>query len=136
MIPIHGLFEAHLTLSHLQRSMAFSGETLGLNLAAVFPDRRAAFYWTVGAGESMPGIWETGASPQRMRPHIAFKVGLSDLLEAPQRLRAANIIPLDFMGNPAEEPGPGVDARRVSLFSRSRRTYAGVSLHVAGSTAA
>jgi lactoylglutathione lyase len=29
---------------------------------------------------------------------------LPDLLEAPKRLRAANIVPLDFAGNPAEEP--------------------------------
>jgi lactoylglutathione lyase len=104
MIPIHGLFEAHLTVSHLQRSMAFYGETLGLNLAGVFPDRRAAFFWMGGSGQSMLGIWEIGASPQHMSLHIAFKVELSDLLDAPKRLRAANIVPLDFMGSPTEEP--------------------------------
>jgi lactoylglutathione lyase len=104
MIPIHGLFEAHLTVGHLKRSMAFYGETLGLNLAGVFPDRGAAFFWMGGPGQSMLGIWETGASPQRMSLHIAFKVGLSDLLDAPRRLRAANIAPLDFVGNPTDEP--------------------------------
>ena len=103
MIPIHGLFEAHLTVSHLKRSMAFYGETLGLNLAGIFPDRRAAFYWMGDPGQSMLGIWETGASPQRMNLHIAFKVALPDLMDAPKRLRAANIVPLDFLGNPTDE---------------------------------
>jgi catechol 2,3-dioxygenase-like lactoylglutathione lyase family enzyme len=104
MIPIHGLFEAHLTVSHLERSMVFYGETLGLKLAGAFPDRRAAFYWMGDPGQSMLGIWETGASPQHISLHIAFKVELSDLLDAPKRLRAANIVPRDFAGHPTDEP--------------------------------
>jgi lactoylglutathione lyase len=45
MIPIRGLFEGHLTVSDLQRSMAFFGDTLGLELAQVFSERRVAFSW-------------------------------------------------------------------------------------------
>ena len=104
MIPIRGLFEAHLTVSNLQRSMAFFGDTLGLKLAETFPERKAAFYWLGGDGASMLGLWETGSSPQRMSLHIAFAVELSDLMTAPQRLRAANVAPLDFVGNPTDEP--------------------------------
>ena len=33
MIPIHDLFEAHLTVANLQRSMSFFGDALGLELA-------------------------------------------------------------------------------------------------------
>jgi len=36
--------------------------------------------------------------------HTAFTVGLEDLLEAPQCLRADNISPLDFSGHPTDEP--------------------------------
>jgi lactoylglutathione lyase len=104
MIPIRDLFETHLTVSDLKRSMSFYGETLGLRLAQVFPERKAAFYWIGRVGESMLGIWETGSAPQRMSLHIAFTVELSDLLNAPQRLRAANVIPRDFAGNPTDEP--------------------------------
>lgn len=104
MFPIHDLFESHLTVADLQRSMTFFGETLGFELAAVFQDRRAAFYWIGGRGNSMLGLWEAGSSPQRLRLHIAFRVDLKDLLEAPARLRAAGIIPRDFQGEPAEEP--------------------------------
>jgi lactoylglutathione lyase len=104
MIPIRDLFETHLTVSDLQRSMSFFGETLGLKLARTFPERKAAFYWVGGPGAAMLGLWETGTAPQRLSLHIAFTVELSDLLNAPQRLRAANIIPRDFAGNPTDEP--------------------------------
>jgi lactoylglutathione lyase len=104
MIPIRDLFEAHLTVGNLERSMSFFGDTLGLKLARVFPDRRAAFYWIGDSGASMLGLWETGTAPQRMNLHVAFTVELSHLLNAPQRLRAVNIAPLDFEGNPTDEP--------------------------------
>jgi lactoylglutathione lyase len=104
MIPIRDLFESHLTVSDLQRSMTFYGETLGLELADVFWDRRVAFYWIGGRGTSMIGLWETGSGPQRLSLHLAFRVDLPDLLEAPARLRAAHVAPLDFAGEPTDEP--------------------------------
>ncbi len=103
MIPIRDLFEGHLTVSDLQRSMAFFGDALGMELAQVFPERRVAFYWIGGRG-SMLGLWEVGTVPLRLSLHLAFRVDLPDLLEAPQHLRAANVIPRDFWGNPTDEP--------------------------------
>jgi lactoylglutathione lyase len=43
MIPVRVLFESHLTVTNLERSMAFFGDTLGLELAEVFRERRVAF---------------------------------------------------------------------------------------------
>jgi lactoylglutathione lyase len=103
-IPIRDLFETHLTVTDLQRSMDFYGGTLGLELAAVFRDRCVAFYWIGGHGNSMLGLWEVGNGPQRMSLHVAFRTELPDLLEAPSRLRAANIVPLGFGREPVEEP--------------------------------
>ena len=104
MIPIRNLFEAHLTVTDLKRSMAFYGGALGLELAQVFEDRKVAFYWIGRKGESMLGLWEVGAVPQRMSLHVAFRVDLRDLLEVPERLHAANITPRDFWGKPTEQP--------------------------------
>ena len=103
MIPVRGLFETHLTVSDLERSIAFYGAALGLELAHRNADRKVAFYWMGGPGETMLGLWEAGTSPQRMNLHIAFKVDLPDLLDAPRRLKAANIEPLDFWGKPSDE---------------------------------
>jgi len=38
-----------------------------------------------------------------MGVHVVFRVDLSDLLRAPESLRASNGTPLDFAGNPTEE---------------------------------
>ena len=84
--------------------MTFFGQTLGLELAAVLWDRRVAFYWIGGRGSSMLGLWEVGTAPQRLSLHLAFRMELQNLLDAPARLRAVNVVPLDFAGEPAEEP--------------------------------
>lgn len=104
MIPVRDLFESHLTVADLQRSMTFYGQTLGLELAEVFWERRVAFYWIGGRGNSMLGLWEVGSNPQRLSLHVAFRVDLKELLDAPARLRAAHAVPLNFQGEPTEEP--------------------------------
>jgi lactoylglutathione lyase len=104
MIPARDLFESHLTVTDLRRSMTFFGQVLGFELAEVFPERRVAFYWIGGRGNSMLGLWEVGTGPQRLNLHVAFRSDLGELLEAPARLRSAGIVPLDFDGAPTEEP--------------------------------
>jgi lactoylglutathione lyase len=104
VIPIRGLFETHLAVTDLPRSMSFFGDALGLELAQAFPERGVAFYWIGRRGDSMLGLWEAGMGPQRLTLHFAFSVALEDLLQAPARLRAANITPLDFWEKPTDEP--------------------------------
>jgi lactoylglutathione lyase len=104
MIPPRGLFESHLTVSDLPKSMEFYGSVLGLALAQAFPERKAAFYWVGSPGNSMLGLWETGSSPQRLSLHVAFAVDLTLLSQAPDQLRRAGIAPLDFWQKPAHEP--------------------------------
>lgn len=104
MIPIQALFETHLTVVNLERSMAFYGDVLGLELASIFEERRLAFYWIGAPGQQILGLWEVGSGPQRMSLHTAFRVALADLLEAPQKLRSCGITPLDFANNATDEP--------------------------------
>ena len=52
----------------------------------------------------MVGLWEVGTGPLKLSLHIAFRADLSDLLDAPARLRAASVIPLDFWEQPTDEP--------------------------------
>ncbi|HEV2698648.1 MAG TPA: VOC family protein, partial [Terriglobales bacterium] len=103
-IPIQDLFEAHLHVSSLERSLAFYTEILGLPLASSFPDRRVAFVWAARPGEAMLGLWDVGKVPQRLALHVAFRVELNDVLNAAVALRNAGIESLDFSGEPTDQP--------------------------------
>jgi lactoylglutathione lyase len=104
LIPIAHLFEAHLTVNELNRSVAFYRDILGLPLARVFPERKVAFFWIGAPGKAMLGLWEAGTIPMSISLHVAFQVALSDLHEAPARLEKAGIQPRDFAGAPTQEP--------------------------------
>ncbi len=104
MIPIRGLFETHLTVSDLDRAVAFYRDTLHLPLARIFPERRVAFFWVGAPGQAMLGLWETGSGPQRMSLHTAFEVGVDDVLRSVDALRQAGLTPLDLDSRPTAEP--------------------------------
>jgi lactoylglutathione lyase len=104
LVPIQALFEAHLNVSDLQRSVAFYTNVLGLPLASRFPRRRVAFIAVPQPGNAMLGLWEVGSSPQRLSLHVAFRVALADVLRAADALRSKGIVPLDFDGEPTDEP--------------------------------
>ena len=104
MLSVERLFEAHLTVSHLDRAIEFYGGTLGFELAHLYRPRGVAFYWLGDGGHTMLGIWETGTAPVRMSSHVAFSVTITDLLSAASKLKAAGIQPLDLGGAPADEP--------------------------------
>ena len=104
MIPIQDLFETHLTVSDLPRSMAYYADTLGLELAQFLADRKIAFYWIGGRGNSLLGLWQAQPGSPVQPLHIAFRVELADMLKAHDSLRDANIAPLDFDRKPTTEP--------------------------------
>jgi lactoylglutathione lyase len=105
IVPIRGLFEAHLTVSDLDRSIEFYRDVLGLPLATRIPERQVAFFWVPTPEKAMLGLWSIGTSPLRMRLHIAFQVELPQVFASVQALRAAGLTPLDSGGGtPIEEP--------------------------------
>ena len=103
-IPLKGLFEAHLTVSNLQRSIDFYRDKLGLQLTLKVSDRNTAFFWIGDSRRSMLGLWSIGSAPIGLTLHIAFDVNLEDLLNAPKLLRAQGISPLTFFGEATDEP--------------------------------
>jgi catechol-2,3-dioxygenase len=62
-VPINGLFETHLTVSNLQRSIGFYRDKLGFQLALKISDRNAAFFWIGDSHRSMLGLWSIGSAP-------------------------------------------------------------------------
>src|SRR5262245_38823246 len=104
VIPILGLFETHLNVRNLEKSIAFYRDVMGLELAYVLEDRRVAFFWIGGPRQSMLGLWEIGTGPNVMRLHFAFTCSIEAALAAPAKLRAAGVTPLDFAKEPTDEP--------------------------------
>jgi lactoylglutathione lyase len=118
MIRISGLFESHLTVADLDRSIPFYRDNLGLTLAHIIPERRVAFFWLGVPGKSMLGLWESASSPNKMQLHIAFDVSLDEILKATAALEAAGIEPLDFNGKPTAEPQVLAWMPAASLYFR------------------
>jgi lactoylglutathione lyase len=102
--PVRGLFETHLTVRDVRRSVAFYRDVVGLPVALDLPERNAAFMWVGEPGRSMLGLWGIGSSVNSMTLHIAFDVALEDVLEAPRRLREQGVTPLSFFGAETDEP--------------------------------
>lgn len=118
MFGIDGLFETHLPVASLARSVAFYRDVLGLEMAGEFPERKVAFFWMGGRGSSMLGVWESGTGPQRMGLHVAFRLNLDDVLAAPERLKAAGVTPLDFWDGETAEPSVFAWMPAASVFFR------------------
>lgn len=99
-----GLFETHLTVKHLETSVAFYRDIVGLKVAYLLPERRVAFFWIGGRGHSMLGVWEVGDAPNRMCLHTAFTSTVEQVLAAPSALKAVGVVPKGFYGEPVVEP--------------------------------
>jgi lactoylglutathione lyase len=99
-----GLFETHLTVRDLDRSIAFYRDVVGLPLALEVPARGAAFFWIGGPGEAMLGLWSLGSAPVGLSLHIALKASLEDVLGACDALLSIDVTPLSFFGTQTTEP--------------------------------
>jgi lactoylglutathione lyase len=103
-VSVDGLFETHLTVSDLDRAVAFYRDVVGLPLALEVPERGAAFLWVGGPGEAMLGLWSLGSAPIGLSLHVAFKVPLEDVMRACDRLRSRGVTPLSFFSTETTEP--------------------------------
>ncbi len=103
-MSVRGLFETHLTVADMPRSVEFYRDVVGLPVALELPERGATFHWIGRPGQSMLGLWSIGSAPMNMQLHIAFEMSLEDVLQAPGRLRGDGVEPLSFFGEPADEP--------------------------------
>ena len=101
---MRGIYETHLTVASLDRSLAFYRDILGLELARRISDRHVAFLWVDDKHLGMLGLWQTGSSPMRMHLHMAFRLDLAEVLTIGPALRGRGVQPLGFSGEPLDEP--------------------------------
>lgn len=103
-VPVEGLYETHLTVADLDRSIHFYREIVGLPLALELQERGTAFFWIGAPGEAMLGLWSLGSMPMALSLHVAFKVALGHVLDACARLRSHAVTPLSFFTQENDEP--------------------------------
>ncbi|HEX5224074.1 MAG TPA: VOC family protein [Solirubrobacteraceae bacterium] len=103
-VRVEGLFETHLTVADLERSIAFYRDVVGLPVALEISERGAAFMWIGGPGRAMLGLWSIGSAPMNMSLHVAFATPLQEVLAACGRLREAGVTPLSFFASETDEP--------------------------------
>jgi lactoylglutathione lyase len=104
VVSIVGLFEAHLTVSDLERSIGFYRDTLGLPLAHRIPERHVAFFWIGAPGQAMLGLWSIHSSPMSLRLHIAFQVRPSEMGASVSALRSVGLTPHNGSEDAISEP--------------------------------
>jgi lactoylglutathione lyase len=104
MPPVLGLYETHLTVSDLSRSIAFYRDVVGLEFARRFDDRGAAFFWIGDRKLGMLGLWFAGTAPLGLRLHLAFRMSVDGVLRSAAALKVAGVEPLGFDGDPADAP--------------------------------
>jgi lactoylglutathione lyase len=105
IVPIQGLWETHLTVADLDRSIVFYRDVVGLTLAHTVPERHAAFFWIGQPRQAMLGLWSIHTSPMALKLHYAFQVSLDDVQASITALRSAGLVPTAGGGSRAiDEP--------------------------------
>lgn len=100
---IKGLFETHLYVEDLDRSIQFYSEVIGLEQCH-YDERRAAFFWIGEAKQQMLGIWEKPKAEIDIR-HFAFECEPEWIInESIDWLKERNLPFRNFLKDGTERP--------------------------------
>lgn len=101
---IKGLYETHLFVADIQRSIDFYSTMLGLKQAYFEVERKAAFFWIGKDRQSMLGLWEKPKKEIHIR-HFAFECEADWVLnESIDFLKARNLTFRNFLNDGSERP--------------------------------
>ena len=101
---IKGLYETHLFVENLERSIDFYKNILGLQQCYFEAQRRAAFFWIGKPQEAMLGLWEKPKDEIDKR-HFAFRCDVEDVLNhSVEFLKQHNLNPYNFLKDGKEIP--------------------------------
>ncbi|MDT0557422.1 VOC family protein [Ichthyenterobacterium sp. W332] len=101
---IKGLYETHLFVENLERSIAFYSETLGLKQCRLGTERRTAFFWIGEDKQFMLGLWEKPKEEIDIR-HFAFQCDPEWVLKhSVEFLKSKQLNFWNFLNNDKEQP--------------------------------
>lgn len=100
---IKGLYETHLQVSDLEKSVEFYTEVLGLTLAHYDENRPIVFLWIGDDKKAMLGLWEQKENLQKR--HFAFTCDKEFILNSAESfLNDRRLKPYNFLKNKSEKP--------------------------------
>lgn len=114
---IERIFETHIHVHSLQRSMPFYADVIGLTLGTLDAERRIAFYWVGGPNVSMLGLWEK-PNESLVCQHFAFQIPETGFPSAIENLRRNGIAVYNFLNDGTEEPMVFAWMPAVSIYFR------------------
>ncbi len=101
---IKGLFETHLFVENLDRSVDFYQNVLGLTKCGYNDERRVAFFWIGKPKQAMLGLWEKPKDEIDVR-HFAFNCEADDVLnKSVGFLKSKGLQPYNFLKDGNEKP--------------------------------
>jgi lactoylglutathione lyase len=101
---IKGLYETHLFVENLEKSIGFYKNVLGLQQCHIEEKRKAAFFWIGKTKEAMLGLWQKPKEEIDKR-HFAFRCDLEDVLyKSVDFLKTRNLRPYNFFNDNSEGP--------------------------------
>jgi lactoylglutathione lyase len=101
---IKGLYETHIFVENLERSIDFYEHVLGLMPCGYNDERRVAFFWIGKPKEAMLGIWEKPKDQIDIR-HFAFRCEVDDVIQkSVEFLKSNGLKPYNFLKDGTERP--------------------------------
>lgn len=101
---IKGLYETHLLVENLEKSIDFYKNILGLEQCYFDTGRRIAFFWIGKPKQAMLGLWEKSKGEIDKR-HFAFKCDKTFILDkSVDFLKRHNLKPYNFLNDGTERP--------------------------------
>lgn len=104
MNRIKGLYETHLHVESLERSIIFYEDVLGLELCHFEEERRIAFFWIGNKQDAILGLWEK-PKEEIETGYFTFRCEKEFILnEAVSFLKSHNIQPYNFLKDGKDTP--------------------------------
>lgn len=101
---IKGLYETHLYVEDLERSVHFYSTVLGLEQCRLNVERRLAFFWIGEDKQAMLGLWERPKAEIDLR-HFAFECDPEWIIkESIDFLKSHNLNFWNFLRDDNEKP--------------------------------
>jgi len=113
---IKGLYETHLFVENLERSIEFYSKTIGLKQCRYRDKPRTAFFWIGEEKQSMLGLWEKSKNEIDIR-HFAFECEPNWIQnESLNYLKSRNIKCWNFLNDGTEGPMVFVWMPAISIY--------------------